>query len=307
MNFYEILGLDNGASKSEIKKAFRELTIKYHPDKSSDPDCKEKFQEIKAAYEILYNDEKRNHYDSMTNEEKSELFDLIKHYFKDIRPQYGYIYDMILTYVYLDQERDFEKDINSFDFKSILIKIRDKINSSIKRKEIEVIDIDTETFNLYISIEDRYKNGYKNVRVISKQNNEYLVPLYPNEYIINDPEKGKINIKIICENNTNFQVIDEHDLFYTKKVSLSQYIYGGIIKIQSLDGEIIKFELESCLEKKPVFILEKKGLPKENNERGNLYIYIVVEGINSPEIDELAHNYSRTVEETLKLMFPSID
>ena len=222
MNFYEILGLDSNATKADIKKAYRELTIKYHPDKSSDPNCKEKFQEIKTAYEILYNEDKRNHYDSMTTEEKLELFDLIKQYFKDIRPQYSYIYDMILTYIYSNEEHNFQQDVNSLDFKSILIKIRDKINSSIKRKEIEIIDVYSSTYNLFITLEERYKNTPKYVRIISQKNYEYHVPLVDKEFIINDPEKGQVLINIICENDSNFQIIDDFDLFYTKKVSLSQ-------------------------------------------------------------------------------------
>jgi molecular chaperone DnaJ len=63
-DYYEVLGVARGASEDEIKKAFRKLAMKYHPDKN--PDNKEaeaKFKEINEAYEVLSDSEKRNLYD----------------------------------------------------------------------------------------------------------------------------------------------------------------------------------------------------------------------------------------------------
>lgn len=62
-DYYEILGVDKNASKSEIKKAYRQLALKYHPDKNKDKGAEEKFKEISEAYAVLYDDEKRNLYD----------------------------------------------------------------------------------------------------------------------------------------------------------------------------------------------------------------------------------------------------
>ena len=62
-NFYEILGLSKDASQSEIKKAYRALSLEFHPDRNSAPDAQSKFQEISSAYEILGDQEKRDQYD----------------------------------------------------------------------------------------------------------------------------------------------------------------------------------------------------------------------------------------------------
>ncbi|KAJ8601288.1 hypothetical protein CTAYLR_007753 [Chrysophaeum taylorii] len=61
-DYYEVLGVPRGASKSEIKKAYLKLAKKYHPDTSSEPDS-DKFVEAGEAYEVLSDDEKRGLYD----------------------------------------------------------------------------------------------------------------------------------------------------------------------------------------------------------------------------------------------------
>ena len=63
-DYYEVLGLDRGADEGDLKKAYRRLAMKYHPDRNSDdPDAEEKFKEASEAYEILTNPEKRQAYD----------------------------------------------------------------------------------------------------------------------------------------------------------------------------------------------------------------------------------------------------
>lgn len=63
-DFYEILGVDKSASQDEIKKAYRKVAIKFHPDKNpDDTTAEEKFKEAAEAYEILSDQEKRQRYD----------------------------------------------------------------------------------------------------------------------------------------------------------------------------------------------------------------------------------------------------
>ena len=63
-DYYEVLGVDKKASNDDIKKAYRKLAIKYHPDKNQgDKAAEEKFKEATEAYEILIDEKKRSMYD----------------------------------------------------------------------------------------------------------------------------------------------------------------------------------------------------------------------------------------------------
>jgi curved DNA-binding protein len=64
-DYYKILGLQRGASEDEVKKAYRKLARKYHPDVSKEANAKERFQEVSEAYETLRDKEKRAAYDSL--------------------------------------------------------------------------------------------------------------------------------------------------------------------------------------------------------------------------------------------------
>lgn len=59
-DYYEVLGVSKGASETEIKKAYRKMAVKYHPDKNPDDKAaEEKFKEAAEAYEVLSNAEKK--------------------------------------------------------------------------------------------------------------------------------------------------------------------------------------------------------------------------------------------------------
>ena len=67
-DYYQVLGIDHSANEKEMKKAFRSMARKYHPDKNGSADADERFKEIQEAYAVLSDAEKRSNYDRFGHE-----------------------------------------------------------------------------------------------------------------------------------------------------------------------------------------------------------------------------------------------
>ncbi|MBC7922631.1 MAG: molecular chaperone DnaJ [Ferruginibacter sp.] len=92
-DYYEILGVDRSASAEEIKKAYRKIAIKFHPDKNpDDPTAEDKFKEAAEAYEMLSNPEKRQRYDRFGHQGASGNFSGGGMSMDDIFSQFGDIF-----------------------------------------------------------------------------------------------------------------------------------------------------------------------------------------------------------------------
>ncbi len=72
-DYYQILGVNRTASAEEIKRVYRRLAVKYHPDKNPDPEAEAIFKEINEAYDVLSDPEKKWRYDQRRENRVSQL------------------------------------------------------------------------------------------------------------------------------------------------------------------------------------------------------------------------------------------
>ncbi|MFS0575273.1 molecular chaperone DnaJ [Sporosarcina sp. 179-K 3D1 HS] len=73
-DYYEVLGLTKSATKEEIRKAYRSLSKKYHPDLNKEPDAEEKFKEVTEAFEVLSDESKKANYDQFGHADPNQGF-----------------------------------------------------------------------------------------------------------------------------------------------------------------------------------------------------------------------------------------
>ena len=73
-DYYKILGIAKGASEDDVRKAYRKMALKFHPDKNKSAGAEEKFKEIAEAYEVLSDKRKRDIYDKYGEEGLKGMF-----------------------------------------------------------------------------------------------------------------------------------------------------------------------------------------------------------------------------------------
>lgn len=322
MDFYEILEIQSTATKSDIKKAYRSLAIKYHPDKNKDPESLEKFRDIQTAYEVLYDDIRRKEYDNMTNTEKTELYDAIKKYFFNMAPKYEEIYDMLIQNCY-GNENEFRKDFNSFNFKNIYNRIVTNVTTKIHDVMPDICDTQDNNIILNTNLKDIYLNKYQkvNVKNESGETQEIYVPLSKNEIMIHNTV-----IRIICDNDNpdlfdlSYKRLNDKDILLVKNISLSEYLYGSKIKIKLPDETDHEISFDSQIEKIPILKISNMGLPINDNyeisdiselsdkicDRGDLYVYLKIDGVNSLRVTDIDDEYSNTIHTYITTTFPPL-
>ena len=95
-DYYELLGVDRNASDSQIKSAYRQKALKYHPDRNSDPGAEEMFKNCAEAYEVLSNSKKRKMYDQFghraTNNSQGfqDVSDIFSHFSELFEDFFGF-------------------------------------------------------------------------------------------------------------------------------------------------------------------------------------------------------------------------
>ena len=159
-DYYEILGLNRGATDDEIKNAYRKLAAKYHPDVSNDPDANAKMAEINEAYATLKNPEKRANYDEYGFYDGNNNSNYTKSYTYNYNPNSTY-YDYSNGFIYRKNYSFFFKILMRmlvifFIIQAVILLISFVSRSSTTNSNLSYRVIDISSYSLeVIGVENR--------------------------------------------------------------------------------------------------------------------------------------------------------
>tara|TARA_Y100000816_G_C26107326_1_gene588875 strand:+ start:1196 stop:2134 length:939 start_codon:yes stop_codon:yes gene_type:complete len=279
-SFYDILGVSKNATTEQIKKEFRKLSLKYHPDKPNGDE--EKFKEINEAYQTLSNDEKRRQYD---NKNPGNYFNRTNRGGFN-HPMYssggGFngdpMNDMFSSmFNHGNFPFHFSNDMNNNPNIKIFrngVEVNNKniipetINTNIKitmKQSYEGVSIPLDISRTIIRNQEKTKENESIYVEIPKGvgNNETIVMKNLGN-IINE-KKSDLKIKIILENTNEFER-DGLDIIYKKNISLKEALCGFSFNLSFINGKIYTINNNSGNIIYPGYL---KELPNMGFTRGN--------------------------------------
>ncbi len=268
IDYYKVLGVDKNATQEDIKKAYRRLARKYHPDLNpNDKNAKANFQQINEANEVLSDPEKRKKYDQYgQNWQHAEQFEKEQQSQEQSTASYGRGYT----------GKEFDGDFSDF-FESLFGKAtRSGANRQMKFRGQ---DYSTE---LHLNFTDAFKthkqtltvNG-KNIRITIPagiENGQTIKIAGHGGQGINGGPNGDLYITFSISNHPKYKRL-ENDLYTTVDLDLYTAVLGGEITIDTLNGKVklkVKPETQNGSKSK----LKGKGFPvyKKEGQYGDLYI-----------------------------------
>ncbi len=279
MDFYKILNLKKDASQDDIKKAYRKLAMKYHPDRNqNDKKAEEKFKEIQKAYETLGDPKKRAEYDydhntnyrnKKTQAYESNSGDFFKENFSDI---------------FDDHFSSFFKQREYIQQIALPINFWEAIKGTTKIFQINFDDNGTiKTYEVKLKIPSGSDSG--------------------DSFIININEE-KIQIILDVSQDTNFQR-NNLDLFLKVDIPFNLALIGGKVIFPHWDGDL-EVSLPPGLNNGNQVLLANKGIQK-GFFRGDLYLVVnvTIPKNLTEEQKNIIQQFSDT-EKTKKTWFESI-
>jgi curved DNA-binding protein len=278
-DYYSALGLGKNASQDEIKKAYRKLAKKYHPDiNPGNKQAEEKFKQISEAYEVLSDPEKRKKYDTFgnaTNFKNGYDFDPSQ-FGKNVRYEYrtsgsGNRSDFFNMFF----------GENGFDFESIF----NNIGASGRRKNYSYDGEDIET-QIELTIEEGFKGVEKRITLRSQKGDKSLTFKVPKgvkdgekirltgqgEHGVNGGKNGDLYLLVKLKSNDKFN-IEGNNLSTSLDVMPWEAALGGERAVETLDGKIL-IKIPAGIQTDSKIRVQGKGYTDRNGVRGDLYIKV---------------------------------
>ncbi len=284
-NYYEILNLPKTATVEEIKKAYRGLARKYHPDLNpGDKVAEEKFKDISEAYEVLSDTTKRQQYDQFGQFWKQGGF-------QGGRPRY-------------DDERNDEVDFSQFsDFQEFVDQLLGKFRSNEASREAgrdpgrdprksdpsysyrpnpsarsTTARRDTEAL-LNLPLEQAFVGGRERIRLEDGRSLEVNMPagVMTGQKIRlkgQGPAGGDLFLKINLQPHAFFN-LDGYDIRCQLPVSPSESVLGVQVEVPTLSG-VVKLNIPPGVKSGQQLRLAGKGFPKDARSFGDQYVEVQI-------------------------------
>lgn len=270
IDYYKILGVPKTASEADLKKAYRKMARKYHPDLNpNDKEAEKKFKELNEANEVLSHPESRKKYDAYGENWKEA--DAMNQSRQQQGRQRSY------------QNYQGQTGADGQDFSDFFESMFGGQGQNRQQPAYRGQDFNAE---LHLNLMDVYEshkrtltvNG-KNIRITIPAGVEHGQTIKIKNYGGNSPNngpKGDLLITFIITNNTSFHR-ERADLFVTQEIPLTTAVLGGEIQIKTLDGTV-KLSVKPGTQNNTRVKLKGKGFPVYKKEQvyGDLFVTYTV-------------------------------
>lgn len=276
IDYYKILEINKKATPAEIKKAYRKLARKLHPDLNpNDKAAQAKFQKINEANEVLSDTEKRKKYDQYGKDwEHADAFEQSNRNQRGNTRGSSANYGGSGNYGNEDFSDFFESMFGGGGFRgggrgSTQFKGQD-LNATLQLNLLDILEDQKQTLNL----------GAKKIRITIPAGVEDGQTLRISGYGsdgVNGGPKGDLYLKFEIKNSTAFQRVG-NDLYMNQLISLYDSILGGDIEVHTLTGKV-KLKVKPETQNDTKVKLKGKGMPiyKKKDNFGDLYITYKIE------------------------------
>lgn len=256
-NLYDILGVETNSTNDEIKKAYRKLAIKYHPDKNKDIDAEEQFKNITGAYAILSDQNKRRNYDMGIPEGLSNIdpFSIFNQFFQNTDM------DSFINGFFSSQENN--PFMGSFDDILGGPDIKFTIHSFTSMPNMENIKIpnDINFFDILNKTKSSISDAIKKTHNQTVNHNQTVKD--QKQYLKYENIEKKINVSI-----------DDIMTCKAKKIRINRYIKKNK-KFEQIEEKFL-FNLEFDLDKTTYIFPNKGHSHQKYKEDGDLIIRIQI-------------------------------